>query len=511
MFDPYHRWLAIPPDQRPPTYYQLLGIAPDEADTEVIEEAALRQTSHVRLYQTGPHASECTALLNEIGQARATLLNPDKRRHYDASFPALKGPNKSAQCNALSAQHPPLADYPSSDLPRRVSRGDAVLPAVGFGLLMLIGAGFAFGMGFSRSAPPPEPEQSSPDEPTDPVAPPAPRRDVKATLEGHQAAVNALAVSADGLVVLSAGGAWVGGTEGEPIGCALRLWDPRKEQLVRLMSGHRAPVHCLALSPDGKQVLSGSGGYHWRKGALAAEDCTVRLWSIKDGAEKQTFTEHKTPVRGVAFLPKGTLAVSCSSDGAVLLWNVTDPAVVKPLADASSPLECLAISPGGKHLVAGASNGQLRLWSLPDRPVEIPDRLPRSPEPIYAVAFSPNGKILAAAGGRLEHESGKVHASGCVVRLWDVVTGRRVDELTGHTRPIRALAWGEGGRLLASGSLDGTVRLYDAKEGRPLRTFDAGSGVTSVALPSERPWMIAGTIAGSVRIWDISGRLKDEG
>jgi hypothetical protein len=83
MFDPYHRWLAIPRDQRPPTYYQLLGIARDETDREVIEEAALRQTSHVRTYQTGPYAQQCQTLLNEIGQAKVTLLHPQKRREYD--------------------------------------------------------------------------------------------------------------------------------------------------------------------------------------------------------------------------------------------------------------------------------------------------------------------------------------------------------------------------------------------------------------------------------------------
>jgi hypothetical protein len=84
MFDPYHRWLSIPKHQRPPTHYQLLGVAPDEADPQVITEAALRQTTHVRTYQTGPYAEACTKVLNEIALARATLLNPDKRRDYDA-------------------------------------------------------------------------------------------------------------------------------------------------------------------------------------------------------------------------------------------------------------------------------------------------------------------------------------------------------------------------------------------------------------------------------------------
>src|ERR1043166_3590562 len=85
MFDPYHLWLGIPPGRRPPTHYQLLGIASTETDDEVIKEAALRQTSHVRNYQTGAHAEECTRILNEIGQARAVLLNRESRQQYDAA------------------------------------------------------------------------------------------------------------------------------------------------------------------------------------------------------------------------------------------------------------------------------------------------------------------------------------------------------------------------------------------------------------------------------------------
>src|SRR5262249_29160837 len=83
MFDPYHKWLGIPKDQRPPTHYQLLGVSPDEQDAEVIEEAAIRQTTHIRAYQIGAHAAECTRILNEIAKARLTLLNPQKRKDYD--------------------------------------------------------------------------------------------------------------------------------------------------------------------------------------------------------------------------------------------------------------------------------------------------------------------------------------------------------------------------------------------------------------------------------------------
>ncbi len=86
MFDPYHKWLAIPKDQRPPSYYQLLGVAPNEQDPEVIDEAALRQMAHVRAYQLGSHAAVSQRILNEISQARTVLLNAQKRKAYDETL-----------------------------------------------------------------------------------------------------------------------------------------------------------------------------------------------------------------------------------------------------------------------------------------------------------------------------------------------------------------------------------------------------------------------------------------
>src|SRR5262245_20385479 len=65
-FDPYHRWLAIPKDQRPPTLYQLLGLNAGETDLEVIEEAARRQINYLRSYRTGPQAAICVRVSKEI-------------------------------------------------------------------------------------------------------------------------------------------------------------------------------------------------------------------------------------------------------------------------------------------------------------------------------------------------------------------------------------------------------------------------------------------------------------
>jgi formylglycine-generating enzyme required for sulfatase activity len=82
MLDPYLEWLGIPPEHRPPTHYQLLGISPEERDPRVIEEAALDRSAIVRIFQIA-HPDECVRLLSEITRALDTLLDPVKRRQYD--------------------------------------------------------------------------------------------------------------------------------------------------------------------------------------------------------------------------------------------------------------------------------------------------------------------------------------------------------------------------------------------------------------------------------------------
>ena len=126
-FDPYHKWLGIPREQRPVTYYQLLGISPNETDIDVIEDAATRQSSHVRTYQLGNHAEACQRLLNEISQAKTTLLNPEKRKAYHAQVVKVEKPRPKT-----------APSKPSEDRPR--TRPKAAKPNTGM-ILGIAGAG----------------------------------------------------------------------------------------------------------------------------------------------------------------------------------------------------------------------------------------------------------------------------------------------------------------------------------------------------------------------------------
>src|ERR1700677_4511431 len=85
-FDPYRKWLGIPPEDQPADHYRLLGIGRFESDPDVIEGAADRQMAHVQRHKLGPNAAESQKLLNELSAARVVLLTPARKAAYDQAL-----------------------------------------------------------------------------------------------------------------------------------------------------------------------------------------------------------------------------------------------------------------------------------------------------------------------------------------------------------------------------------------------------------------------------------------
>lgn len=114
MFDAYHKWLGIPPEEQPPDHYRLLGIGRLESDPEVIAAAADRQMAYLRTFQSGPQAEACQRLLNEVARARVCLLDPARKAAYDARLRAATTGGASAQLRGMDeaaeggAQRAPL-------------------------------------------------------------------------------------------------------------------------------------------------------------------------------------------------------------------------------------------------------------------------------------------------------------------------------------------------------------------------------------------------------------------
>jgi hypothetical protein len=98
-FDPYYKWLGIPPWEQPPDHYRLLGITLFEADPEVIAHAADQRMAHLKNLQTGKYSLLSQPLLNEIAAAKVVLLTPHRKAAYDQQ---LRGPARAAQPSLTS-------------------------------------------------------------------------------------------------------------------------------------------------------------------------------------------------------------------------------------------------------------------------------------------------------------------------------------------------------------------------------------------------------------------------
>jgi len=108
-FDPYHKWLGIPPAEQPPTKYRLLGLSPFEQDQQVIHAGADRAMAHLKQKALGQYVSIAEKLLGEVAAARADLTDPQHRAMYDT---VLKGavPADTAMVVEGDAQQPATPD-----------------------------------------------------------------------------------------------------------------------------------------------------------------------------------------------------------------------------------------------------------------------------------------------------------------------------------------------------------------------------------------------------------------
>ncbi len=138
VFDPYHKWLGIPPEEQPPDYYRLLGVGRFESDGDVIDNAANQRMTHLRTFQTGQHSEQSQQLLNEIASARICLLDAEKKLAYDTQLkqsiasaaPPLQAPPVVEPQPGIQTAHAVEASTPQPILPEQASPLDQPLPSV---------------------------------------------------------------------------------------------------------------------------------------------------------------------------------------------------------------------------------------------------------------------------------------------------------------------------------------------------------------------------------------------
>ena len=343
---------------------------------------------------------------------------------------------------------------------------------------------------------------------------------VEVNSEGHTVTTTTERVSLlnDNCVAFSPDGRTV--ATGSEDGSA-RLWDAATGQELSVLKGHSDTVISVAFSPDGRTVATGS------------EDGSARLWDAAAGHELRVLEGHSDPVASVAFSPDGRTVATGSDDGTARLWDATTGRALRVLEGHSGWVTSVAFSPDGRTVATGSEDGPAGLWdAATGRELRV---LEGDPNRVYGVAFSPDERMVAtvasdgsarlrdAATGRelrvLEaykrssssvafSPDGRTVATGSEdgpVRLWDAATTRVRRVLQGHSEAVTNVAFSPDGRTMATGSRDNTARLWDAATGRSLHVLEGHShNVNGVAISPDGRTVATGSSDESARLWDAA-------
>ena len=494
-FDPYHKWLGIPPAEQPPNLYRLLAVPLFETDADVIDGAADGRMTHLRTFSAGKNAPLAQKLLNEIAAARVTLLNPQSRAAYDAQLQSQLAALEAARMYAQQSYAPPPVLPPGMEQPT---------------------GGAPYG-GFDQ-------------------APAGPTFDINAgPYSGRRSGGAPLLMVA--LIGILAAGATLGG-----------LWyvlrDPQTDEVVVDNSQNPVPPDPNAVPPTPSNANPpplNNGSTSNTNPNTATDTNPGSNDSANPPANNQTpanspansapstnpspsnnqspatpptnppqngnpgqspantagqsgiveLTGHTGPVLSVDFSRDGRFAVSAGEDKTVRVWDVARRQAIRLFEGMPSPVQCVRMSGDGKYIAIACPEPDrlLRVWDM-NRPSEAVDM--RLEEGVESCAFSADGTVLVAGGEG-------------VVQVFNAQTGSSLGKFDFNGRSTAASS---DGRLLAAAGPGNVVRLFEADSEEPRELRGAGGMITGIAMSGDDRVVVSGGTDRMLRVWDVQGNRQ---
>ncbi len=251
--------------------------------------------------------------------------------------------------------------------------------------------------------------------------------------------------------------------------------DALTHSIPRVLRGHTSLVNRVRFSPDGRLL------------ATVSDDRSVRLWDVASGAAR-VLTGHADEVWGLAFSPDGTLLATSAKDGVLRVWR-TDTAEGRALTGRhEGPVGNLHFLADGRRLIARGRQEQVRLWDV-ERGVSTV--LPGGPGADTDLALSPDGRTAAYT------------AQGALV-LFHAVDGTS-RRFPGQASPATATAFSPDGQRVATGDVQGTLRVWDPRSGALQELPGGHTGeITAVGfLPPGASRLVSAGRNGVLRLWNL--------
>jgi WD40 repeat protein/transcriptional regulator with XRE-family HTH domain len=227
----------------------------------------------------------------------------------------------------------------------------------------------------------------------------------------------------------------------------MKLWDVTRRHWLRTFKGHQGEIWTLILSPDGRYLASGSF------------DKTVKLWATSDGHCLTTFQGHHTWVWSLAFSCDGKLLASGDIHGVVKLWEMSSGRCLHTFLGSARAIVALKFTPDGTRLLSSNEQDLVTVWN-----VESGERLKGVPGvgDTYwqdSVVFSTDGNFVVARS----HDQ--------TVKLWEVNSGALLHSFSCPADRPWSVAWSMDQQLLACGTDEGSIWLWQRQTGKCLMTL----------------------------------------
>jgi WD40 repeat protein len=276
----------------------------------------------------------------------------------------------------------------------------------------------------------------------------------------------------------------------------VKVYDVATGDTVGTFYGHSDRVWSVAFSADGNKLASGS------------HDKTLKIWDVFSGKCLQTLQGQINRVWSIAFSADGQTLASGSEDRHVRIWSLNSYECIHSFQEQGSWIWSVAFSPDSKTLATGSDDKLVKLWDVnqgklvkvcPDTPAfkQIPGHSNlRHTNWVVSVAFSAKGDLLASG------------SEDTTVKIWDVNTGNCLKTLLGHKDRVRSVAFSPDGRELASSGDDGTVRIWNLATGNCLAVLNGhGDRVRAVAFSPDHLYFASGGDDKTVQLWDRKKRV----
>ncbi|MTJ15633.1 WD40 repeat domain-containing protein [Dolichospermum sp. UHCC 0299] len=281
------------------------------------------------------------------------------------------------------------------------------------------------------------------------------------------------------------------------------LTPPGGGGLIRTIYGHSSYVNAIAVTPDGKSLISGSS------------DRTIKIWDVVTGAEKFILRGHSDSVNAITVTTDGKSLISASSDETIKIWDVGTGREEFTIYSHSRYVNAIAVTSDGKNLISGSSDGKIKIWDVGTGIEKFTLRGYSGYS--NALELTTDGKTLVSGSF-----DGKI-------KIWDIGTGAEKFTLKGHSRSITAIALTPDGKTLVSSSFDGKIKIWDLTQ-KTARFFylilqytifdDKVSGlistisndfssVNAIAVTPDGKTLVSSSFDGKIKIWNLVTGAKE--